>query len=137
MTLGLDLGKGALAVALAPPPLRGWAAVAAVVGHCFPIWLKFRGGKGVATAFGAFLLMAPLMALCSLGVFIVVIALTRWVSLGSTSAAMAFPGFLFLWSHPSSLWKPALVVGAIILWRHRGNLDRLSHGREPKFGEAP
>lgn len=136
----LDVGKGVLAVLLMglvtkSPEWRAAAGLAAIVGHCFPVWLGFKGGKGMATAGGIFLMLAWLPTLLAAGVFVVVIALFRWVSLGSVVATAAFPVLLVVVSDPA----PAVVVcavlaAAVIIFRHQGNIRRLIAGVEPKIG---
>lgn len=150
-TLLLDLGKGLVAVLLAffitrhaPLTFTGaqafdlamLAGVAAVVGHCFPVWLAFRGGKGVATALGVFLALVPRATLCILGVFVVVVLLTRYVSLASIIAAIAFPLFAFYFVHQPS---PLVIFGflaipLLICVKHWGNMQRLMAGTESRFG---
>ncbi len=157
LTLLLDLGKGLAAVLLAflvAAHSPAWslqngalgrqhafdlavlAAVAAVLGHVFPVWLGFKGGKGVATALGVFLGLVPLAALAILGVFLVVVLLTRYVSLGSILAAAAFPifGFLLI-RHPSSIVIFGfLFIPALIIVKHHANIGRLIAGTENRFG---
>ena len=144
LTLVLDVAKGAAAVWLAgrvteqSSTAMTLAGVAALLGHCFPVWLRFKGGKGVATALGVFLMLAPLAALGSLLVFIVVSVVWRYVSLGSVSAAAAMPLLMyFLWAPGHS---PPLVVdfgtlfaAALVIFKHDANLQRLMDGTEPKF----
>ena len=143
-TLLLDLAKGAAAVLLAEKLSNNnvtWmmiAAIAALVGHCFPVWLKFKGGKGVATAAGIFLVLSPLACLAAVILFVLVVIFWRYVSLGSVSAATAMPLLIyFLWA-PRHAPPPAVTVGAmaaalLIIYKHRGNLQRLLEGAEPKF----
>jgi glycerol-3-phosphate acyltransferase PlsY len=150
-TLLLDLSKGLAAVLLAfwvashVSPLMSqaqkfdlatMAAVAAVVGHCFPMWLAFRGGKGVATALGVFLALVPRATLCILGVFLVVLLLTRYVSLASIIAAIAFPLFAFYFvREPSALVIFGfLTIPLLICVKHWGNIQRLVAGTESRFG---
>jgi glycerol-3-phosphate acyltransferase PlsY len=150
-TLLLDLSKGLVAVLLAfwvashVSPLMSqaqkfdlatMAAVAAVVGHCFPVWLAFRGGKGVATALGVFLALVPRATLCILGVFLVVLLLTRYVSLASIIAAIAFPLFAFYFvREPSALVIFGfLAIPLLICVKHWGNIQRLVAGTESRFG---
>jgi glycerol-3-phosphate acyltransferase PlsY len=114
------------------------AALAALIGHCFPIWLHFHGGKGVATAAGVFLMLSPLALLGSMMVFILVVAFWRYVSLGSISAAASMPLLIYL------LWAPrhapplavtfgALAAAILIIYKHDANIQRLVDGEEPKF----
>ena len=116
------------------------AAVAVIVGHIFPVWLKFRGGKGVATAAGAFFMVAPFALLCAGIVFVIVAVLTRYVSLASLAAAVLIPFFLWLqkWLiQPAADIRPPLtaaVAGALlIIFAHRANIRRLISGTESKF----
>ena len=140
-TFLLDALKGAGAILLArhlteaDPAWIGAAAVAVILGHCFPVWLKFRGGKGVATAVGAFLTINPLATALALALFGVVVALWRFVSLGSIVAAVAFPLFLyFLTRPPLPILLGALGGMVIILIRHLGNMGRLLAGNENRMG---
>jgi glycerol-3-phosphate acyltransferase PlsY len=144
LTLILDGAKGAAAVLLAERYSNGsamWmiiAGLAALIGHCFPIWLKFKGGKGVATAAGVYLALSPLAFLAGLILFILVVAFWRYVSLGSISAAAAMPMLLyFLWAPhhapPPMITFGALAVAMLIVYKHDANLQRLVNGQEPKF----
>jgi glycerol-3-phosphate acyltransferase PlsY len=146
LTLLLDLLKAFAAVKIAqhfapgapgfPSDLAVAAGIAAVLGHVFPIWLRFKGGKGVASALGVFLALAPLAALCALGVFIVVFAITRYVSLASILAAVLMPLFCMLWLPD----RTPLFVGGIIFLallvvaKHHANIARLMQGKESRFG---
>jgi glycerol-3-phosphate acyltransferase PlsY len=144
LTLLLDAAKGAAAVwlaALFSNESATWmmiAALAALIGHCFPVWLKLRGGKGVATAAGVFLVLSPLALLGSAIVFVLVVGFWRYVSLGSISAAAAMPLLVYL------LWAPhhapplavtfgALAAAGLIIYKHDANIQRLVEGEEPKF----
>ncbi|MFH1178007.1 MAG: glycerol-3-phosphate 1-O-acyltransferase PlsY [Acidobacteriota bacterium] len=136
----LDVGKGLAAVLLmrqvtANPAWITAAGALAVVGHCFPVWLKFSGGKGVATAGGVFFTLAWLPTLVVAGVWIVILALTRIVSASSVVAAASFPVGYYLIARPS--WPElacAVLVALVIIWRHRPNLGRLARGEEPRLG---
>ncbi|HXQ69191.1 MAG TPA: glycerol-3-phosphate 1-O-acyltransferase PlsY [Pyrinomonadaceae bacterium] len=134
LTLLLDAAKGAIVVVIATWMSEGWfvaaAAIAVIVGHIFPVWLGFRGGKGVATAVGVFFVLAPFALLCAGIVFVAVVGLTRYVSLASLCAAASIP--LFLWLQKAPL-TAALVVALLIIFAHRGNISRLMNGTEPKF----
>lgn len=139
VTLLLDAGKGFGAVAAAAwlarsePVWMAAAAVAAIVGHSFPVFLRFRGGKSVATALGAFLYFAPLAAAAALGVWLVAVALWRYVSLGSVLAAAAFPLFAYcLYRPPLAITLAAGVGASIVILRHWSNLERLVRGTEPR-----
>lgn len=117
--------------------LSAVAALFAVIGHMYPLWLKFKGGKGVATALGVYLALAPKAVLVPMIVFFVVFALTRYVSLGSILSAMSFPvAFWFLYRAQAT---PAVLVlisaiCALIVWKHADNIRRLASGTENKFG---
>jgi glycerol-3-phosphate acyltransferase PlsY len=107
----------------------------AVLGHCFPFAIGFRGGKGVATSMGAFagLSLPPFAA--SLGVFALVVAATRFVSLGSILAAVSFPFLFLLFRGPRQVFIWALPIAALVVLKHRENIGRLLRGRERKLGE--
>jgi len=112
----------------------GAVALAAFLGHVYPIFLKFKGGKGIATGLGVFLALAPFPTILSLVVFIAVAYTWRYVSLGSLSATAAFPILLAIFS-PHRIYLPfALVIGVLIFYRHRENIRRLTAGKESKFG---
>ena len=108
--------------------------LAAVVGHIFPIWAEFRGGKGVATVFGMVLGIQPLVAICCVGVFLLVLYLTRFVSLSSILASIAFPVFiLVIFNEPEHLYRIfAIAVALMVLLTHQKNLGRLFKGSESK-----
>jgi glycerol-3-phosphate acyltransferase PlsY len=144
LTLLLDTGKGAAAVWLAARfsnESATWmiiAVLAVLLGHCFPIWLKFRGGKGVATAAGAFLVLCPPALLGSLILFLLVAFFWRYISLASISAAASMPLMIYL------LWAPhhapplivtfgALAATGIVVYKHDANIQRLVQGEEPRF----
>lgn len=109
--------------------------LAAVVGHIFPVWAQFRGGKGVAALFGMVLGIQPNVALCCVGIFAVVLYLTRWVSLSSILAGVAFPIFiLFIFNEPEELYRIfAVTVALLILFTHQKNIGRLLKGNEGKL----
>ena len=142
LTLLLDLGKGLLAVLLAKHlapmnfDLAVLAAVSAVVGHVFPIWLGFRGGKGVATALGVFTALTPRASGAILLVFLLVVLITRYVSLASIVAAVSFPFFAFYSVHHLSAIAIAgfVFIPLLICVKHRGNIARLLAGTESRFG---
>ena len=108
--------------------------LAAVLGHIFPIWAEFRGGKGVATLFGMVLGIQPNVALCCVGIFILVLYLTRWVSLSSILASIAFPVFiLVIFNEPEKLYRVfAITVAMLVLLTHQKNIGRLLKGSENK-----
>jgi glycerol-3-phosphate acyltransferase PlsY len=114
------------------------AALSCVLGHTFPVWLKFRGGKGVATSAGAMLGLAPVPALIALFLWLIVFETTRYVSVASMAAAIAFPVGVGLmlklhWGSSVPVLCVAAVIAVIICWRHRSNLSRLLRGTEPRF----
>jgi glycerol-3-phosphate acyltransferase PlsY len=137
----IDVVKGVAAVWLMRlyNPESGWIAaalLAAVLGHCYPVWLKFSGGKGVATGFGAFLVIAPWSALAALGLWFAVLALSRWVSLASMVASAAFPLLLKIIDGPDLLTLGAVAVAAVIIvLRHGSNLRKMLAGEETKIGD--
>ena len=147
LTLLLDLAKGLLAVLLArhvapgspahPSDLAVLAAVAAVLGHVFPVWLGFRGGKGVATALGVFLALSPRVVLAAMGVFAVVMLLTRIVSLASILAAATFPLFaVLLSSDRTPIYLGGVVfVALLVIVKHHGNIRRILQGTESRLGQ--
>lgn len=123
---------------LGPTPLQlGVAGVVAIVGHCYPIYLRFKGGKGVATALGIFLVLDPQALLGGGLVFLAAVALTRYISLGSVLAAIAVPLFTLLFGRSLPVVLSACAIGALIVWRHRDNLRRLLEGTENRFGARP
>jgi glycerol-3-phosphate acyltransferase PlsY len=149
LTLLLDALKGAAAVLVARALMAGevgaewWvaaAAVAAVLGHVFPVWLRFRGGKGVATGLGVFVLLAPLALLCAVFAFVLIVWASRYVSLGSIVAAAILP--FAVWTlgavgehEPGG--TPVVLVAAVgaalIIFMHRANIERLLQGKENKL----
>ncbi len=140
-TLLLDAGKGAAAVLLArtlfhgAPLLLTTAALFAVLGHLFPVWLKFRGGKGVATSLGSFILIVPKSVLCMVGLFVLIVAVFRYVSLGSVLAAAFLPLLALLLHDYTDARQLAFIVLAcvLVIWKHRQNLARLLAGEEPRM----
>ena len=121
-------------------PLRNFQALAAlfcVLGHMFPVWLKFRGGKGVATGFGVFLVAAPWAALSAIGLFLVVLALSRYVSLASVLGAASFPVFAWFMvqgERPRFFLAVQAIVSLLIIVKHHPNIRRLLAGTESRFG---
>lgn len=130
-----DVTKGAAAVWLAGAGTAAVAAgVAAVIGHIYPVWLRFRGGKGVATASGVFAILTPLPALVAAAAFAVVVARTRLVSLGSIVATLVLPIVEWLMPGLRAVDIGATIVAALILFRHRGNIARLTSSTERALG---
>jgi glycerol-3-phosphate acyltransferase PlsY len=140
LTLLGDIVKGYLAVSAAgaigtEPWAAAGGAVAAVVGNCWPVFLAFRGGKGVATGLGAFLALIPWAVAPTAVLWLAVTALTRYVSLASIVACLSLPVGAALLGYSRHAVIAAAVAGAIILWRHRENLVRLAGGTERRLGE--
>ena len=138
-TLLGDAMKGAIPTALATwldvgAGVTATVAVAAVAGHVFPVMLGFRGGKGVATALGVLVVLAPLVAGAVTLVFALVEAASRWVSLGSLVATMLTPALLALLGAPTAHVLAMAAVAVLVVLRHRENLERLLEGSEPKIG---
>ena len=138
LTLLGDGAKGLVAVLCAlkwgqTSVLPALAALAAVLGHMFPLYHGFRGGKGVATALGVFLPTLPLPLLGGLVIWLVVVAVWRYVSAGSILAALVVPLLAVLWSYPVPLVLAAALIALLVLYKHRENLSRLLQGRESKF----
>jgi len=145
--LALDVIKGVTAVAVpraldAPPAVIGGAAVAVVLGHVFPVFFGFRGGKGVATSAGALGTLAPAAMAAGLAVFILVVLWKRYVSLGSMVTAVLFPLLVGLgarlgWPEYGGPWLvlASAAIALLILIKHRNNLRRLRQGTEPRLGD--
>ena len=131
----LDIAKGALSVTLArhfsdEPAAPAAAGVAAMLGHIYPVWLRFRGGKGVATAAGVFAVLSPIALAFSLTIFAAAVAVTKYVSLGSVLAALALPPIAYLAGSSTTNVVAAGVAAALVVFRHRTNLARLRTGVE-------
>jgi glycerol-3-phosphate acyltransferase PlsY len=141
VTLLGDVLKGYAAVLVAgklaggAPSALAVAAVAAVVGNCWSVFLGFRGGKGVATGLGAFLRLVPWATLAALPVFVVVLASFRYVSLASLMAALCVPLGALLLGYPGVSTLAALAVAAVVVGRHHANIARLRAGRESRLGQ--
>jgi len=137
----LDMSKGALSVALArhlsaAPSAPAAAGLAAVIGHVYPVWLRFRGGKGVATACGAFSVLAPIAIAPAASVFLLTVWATRYVSLGSVLASVTLPTLAYAAGSSAPVVAAATAVAALIVFRHRSNLARLRAGLERRLGAA-
>src|SRR5271163_3017528 len=144
LTLLLDAAKGSVAVLAAARLTEDsavWiivAGICALLGHCYPLWLHFKGGKGVATAAGVFLVLCPLAMLSALAVFILVVVFWRFVSLGPLAAAAAIPLLMyFLWAPhhapPLVVTFGSLGISALVIYKHDTNMQRLVEGTEAKF----
>jgi glycerol-3-phosphate acyltransferase PlsY len=144
LVAALDIAKGALSVALARhlsdrAGAPAAAGLAAIVGHVYPVWLRFRGGKGVATACGVFSVLTPSATVPALTIFALTVWLTRYISLASVLASLALPPIAYWAGSPGPAVASACAASALIVFRHRSNLTRLQTGREHRFGvgEAP
>ena len=140
----LDVFKGVISILLAKYFLLNdsWQVaigLSTLIGHIWPVWLNWRGGKAVATGLGIFLGLSWQVGLATLGVFILMITLFRIVSLASVSAALALPFIMFISFKTSSISLPFLVISllamTLVIWRHRENILRLMKGKEPKIGK--
>ena len=135
----VDVTKGASSVFFAARLTTGAtdpvaAGVAAIIGHVYPVWLRFHGGKGVATACGVFWMLAPLATAVSATVFLIVVWLTRYVSLGSIVATLALPPLAWFTDKSIPVVIGAAVAAALIVQRHHANLARLQRGSERRLG---
>jgi glycerol-3-phosphate acyltransferase PlsY len=137
--MALDVAKGALAVLLAHLASGGAAlaaltGAAAVVGHIYPVWLRFHGGKGVAVAAGVFAILSPVATGVAAVLFLITVWTTRYVSLGSVAATVALPPTAWLTGAPAAVVGTAWGTAALIVFRHRSNLRRLRDGTERRLG---
>ena len=148
----IDVGKGALAALLGLYPIAGTSdtpfetiavgvacSVAAVIGHCWPVFFGFRGGKGAGTAVGSVLVLAPLLAGLMFLLWLVIIASTRFVGLATVIAGLGFPVFVLLagrfgYPQPGVMFAFSIVIAVLIVFTHRSNLLRLWRGQEPRLG---
>lgn len=144
LTLLLDALKGVAAVAVVgaiAPELAPWAGLAAIIGHCFPVWLGFKAGKGVATGLGVFAMLTPYAVLAAAVIFLLIVWRTRYVSLGSIVAALVVPiaaALLNFLVSPApgfaGLMAALSLSSAVIIFKHSENIQRLREGRENRFG---
>ena len=141
----IDLFKGVLSILLAKYFLLNdsWQVaigLSTLIGHIWPIWLNWKGGKAVATGLGIFLGLSWQVGLATLGIFIIMITLFRIVSLASVSAALALPLIMFLSFSTSNFSLPFLIISllamTLVIWRHRENIVRLIKGKEPRIGQS-
>ena len=135
----LDMAKGAASVWLAArvsdgAELPAAAGLAAMVGHVYPLWLRFRGGKGVATACGVFAMLTPLALPPALAIFAAVVWLTQYISLGSLLASMALPPLAYALGSPAPVVAAAAAAATLVVFRHRSNVARLWGGTERRIG---
>jgi acyl phosphate:glycerol-3-phosphate acyltransferase len=149
VTLILDLSKAAFATVLSRLflsenyEINGWivaCAVAVVVGHIFPVWLQFRGGKGVAPALGVFFVLSPTSVLLSIAVFVLVVWLTRFISLGSIAGAVTLPLWIVFTGYIGEksldnqyILYCSIIIGLLVIAKHAGNIHRLIKGTENRF----
>lgn len=139
IVFALDVAKGAVAVYLGTLAggefVRIMAGVAAIAGHNWPIYLKLKGGKGIATSLGAVISLTPVIALILLGLWIAIVGITRYISLGSLAAAVLFPIFLIISHAPLTYVLAGVLISAFAIYRHRSNIQRLLAGTEHKIGQ--
>jgi acyl phosphate:glycerol-3-phosphate acyltransferase len=140
LAMMLDAVKGTLAVLVAQRLTNGVAApvaagLASMVGHVYPVWLHFRGGKGVATAAGAFAVLAPVAAAVAVGVFLLTVAITRFISVGSMAAALTLAGWTIASDAPTVVGIGAAIGAVLVLLGHRANVIRLVAGTERRVGQ--
>jgi len=139
MVAALDMAKGAASVWLAGrfsagPEIPAAAGFAAIVGHIYPVWLRFRGGKGVATACGVFSMLTPLAVPPALIVFVITVWVTKYISLGSLLASLALPPLAYVVGSPAPAVFAAIAASILIVVRHRSNVVRLRTGTERRLG---
>lgn len=150
----IDVGKGALAAWFGLYPITGAAAMpfepiavaaacsmVAVIGHCWPVFFGFRGGKGAGTAMGAVLVLAPLLAGLMILLWLVILACTRFVGLATVLAGLGFPLLVLLAEHfgrpqPDAIFALSIAIAGLIVFTHRANLLRLWRGQEPRLGDG-
>jgi glycerol-3-phosphate acyltransferase PlsY len=135
----LDMSKGALSVWIArqlsvDSAAPAVAGVAAILGHIYPVWVRFRGGKGVATACGVFSVLTPLAVPPAFALFLAVVLVTKYISLGSLIASIALPPLAYLTGSSAAAVGAACAASAIIVLRHRSNVERLRAGTERRIG---
>ena len=138
----IDVGKGLIAVKIAQHYtdqglIEVIAGISAITGHIWPIWLRGKGGKAVATGLGMFLALSWKVELVSLGVFLIVLAKTKFVSLSSITAALLLPFFMFFYlgNFMHSYFFISLIIAVLVIWKHRSNITRLLKGEESKINQ--
>jgi glycerol-3-phosphate acyltransferase PlsY len=140
LAMMLDAVKGTLAVLIAQRLTSGVAGpvaagLASMIGHVYPVWLRFRGGKGVATAAGAFAVLTPVAVAVAIGVFLLTVALTRFISVGSMAAALTLAAWAIASDAPTAVGIGAAIGAALVLVGHRDNVLRLVAGTERRVGQ--
>ena len=143
ISLIFDIGKGAVAIIvlakICGPQLTGWVKIliglSVIAGHNWTVFLKFKGGKGVATSAGVFLGLAPAALAFSVLVWLIVVAISRYISLGSILAAISLPIFIWWRGNERAVILFGLLISFLIVIRHRSNIGRLIKGEESKFGQ--
>ena len=140
LAMMLDAVKGTVAVLIAQRLTNGVAApvaagLASMIGHVYPVWLRFRGGKGVATAAGAFAVLTPVAAAVAVGVFLLTVAVTRFISVGSMVAALTLAGWAIASDAPTIVAIGAAIGAALVIVGHRANVLRLVAGTERRVGQ--
>jgi acyl phosphate:glycerol-3-phosphate acyltransferase len=141
IVMALDMLKGAATVLFASsventPSAIAAAGAAAIVGHIYPVWLRFHGGKGVAVAAGVFAVLAPIATTAAASVFLLVVWISRVISLGSVAATVTLPSAALITGASRSVVAAAMGTGALILFRHRANLRRIVSGTERRMGDG-
>lgn len=139
LAFALDFAKGSVASLLGQAvepqsPLPALCAAMAVLGHMYPVWLRFRGGKGVATGAGAFLPLVPAATLAALLTFALVLAASRYVSVASVAGTLVLAVAAFLLGAPTAVVRAAAGMAVLIAWKHRANLQRVARGTESRLG---
>ncbi|MBN2383698.1 glycerol-3-phosphate 1-O-acyltransferase PlsY [bacterium] len=140
LTLILDIAKGAISVSLGlaanPTNLTPWiTGLACIIGHIYPVYLQFKGGKGIATSLGVFMILAPLATFISFIVWVIMLVMTRRVSLASLSAVSCLALLLVVFASTQSAWSISMALLVLIFWSHRENIGRLYRGEEPVIGK--
>jgi glycerol-3-phosphate acyltransferase PlsY len=139
--IGFAVGDAAMTPGASHPEMLGIAAgLSCILGHTFPVWLHFRGGKGVATSAGVLLGLMPLAVISVFAVWLILFQTTRYVSVASIGAAVALPLFVAFYLRlgmlaGASALPFSILIAAVVVWRHRSNMKRLIHGEEQRFGQ--